>query len=176
MKRLFYIICIVALTGCVRRTAEDVYSDGESLQIANDLSNQKVSSFAEDINGHVWIGTFRGLNRHNVHEYHQYFCTDEECSLPDNQVQCMLRDSKGRLWVSTVNGMALYTDKDDFVRIPMETQSRNSVQILEDNAGRIFINTSVSLCEYNEERGVFEENQSGLSVSPGNGIGRFVAF
>lgn len=157
MKRLFYIICIVALAGCAKRTAEDVCPDRESLQIANDLSNQKVSSFAEDINGHVWIGTFRGLNRHNVHEYHQYFCTDEECSLPDNQVQCMLRDSKGRLWISTVNGMALYTDKDDFVRIPMETQSRNSVQILEDNAGRIFINTAVSLCEYNEERGVFEE-------------------
>ena len=157
MKRLFYIICIVALAGCVKRAAEDACSDRESLQIANDLSNQKVSSFAEDINGHIWIGTFRGLNRHNVHEYHQYFCADEECSLPDNQVQCMLRDSKGRLWVSTVNGMALYTDKDDFIRIPMETQSRNSVQILEDNAGRIFINTSVSLCEYNEERGVFEE-------------------
>ena len=52
----------------------------------------------------------------------------------------MLKDSKGRLWISTVNGMALYTDKDDFVRIPMETMSRNSVQILEDKAGRIFIN------------------------------------
>ena len=158
MKKSFLqLICCFALAGCAGVVAEGVYSDPDSPQTANDLSNRKVSSFAEDAHGHIWIGTFRGLNRHNVHEYHQYFCTDDPASLPDNQVQCMLKDSKGRLWVSTVNGMALYTDKDDFVRIPMETMSRNSVQILEDKAGRIFINTSVSLCQYNEERGVFEE-------------------
>ena len=158
MKKLFFLfICCLALAGCAGAVFEGVYSDPESPQTANDLSNQKVSSFAEDMHGHIWIGTFRGLNRHNVHEYHQYFCTDDPASLPDNQVQCMLKDSKGRLWVSTVNGMALYTDKDDFIRIPMETMSRNSVQILEDKAGRIFINTSVSLCQYNEDREVFEE-------------------
>ncbi len=165
MKKLFFqLICCFALAGCVGAMTEGMYSDPESPQIANDLSNQKVSSFAEDALGHIWIGTFRGLNRHNVHEYHQYFCTDEDTSIPDNQVQCMLKDSKGRLWVSTVNGMALYTDKDDFVRIPMETMSRNSVQILEDKAGRIFINTSVSICEYDEERRVFEERM--LLVGP----------
>lgn len=158
MKKLFFIIIFSAvLYGCAREGAEGVYTAPESPIIANDLSNQKVSSFAEDDHGHIWIGTFRGLNRHNVHGYRQYFCTDDETSIPDNQVQCMLKDSKGRLWVSTVNGMALYTDKDDFFRIPMETHSRNSVQILEDNSGRIFINTAVSLCEYNEVRGVFEE-------------------
>jgi ligand-binding sensor domain-containing protein len=37
----------------------------------------------------------------------------------------------------------------------METPSRNSVQILEDKAGRIYINTSVSLCRYDEDRETF---------------------
>ena len=53
--------------------------------IANDISNQKVTSFMEDSQGHIWISTFRGLNRFNVHEYHQHFCTGDEQSLPDNQ-------------------------------------------------------------------------------------------
>lgn len=79
--------------------------------IATGLSNQQVNAFAEDGQGHVWIGTFRGLNKFNVYEFHQYFCTDDSTSLPDNQVKDMLRDSKGRLWISTVNGVCLYTDR-----------------------------------------------------------------
>ena len=105
----------------------------------------------EDSQGHIWISTFRGLNRFNVHEYHQHFCTGDEQSLPDNQVQCVFRDSKGRLWVSTVNGMALHTEQDDFIRVPMNTLSRNSVQILEDKNGRIFINTMVEIAMFDEE-------------------------
>ena len=131
--------------------------DIESPQLANDISNLRISSFAEDEHGHIWIGTFRGLNRFNVHEFHQHFCTDEENSLPDNQIQCLYKDSRNRLWVSCVNGMALYTDKDDFKRIPMDSFSRNSVQILEDSKGKIYINTSISLCRYDEQKEEFVE-------------------
>ncbi len=140
--------------GCAERNLI-VESELESPLIANDISNQKVSSFAEDAQGHIWMGTFRGLNRYNVHEFHQYFCTDEQNSLPDNQIQTLYKDSRGRLWVSTVNGMALYTEQDNFKRIPMETASRNSVQILEDSSGRIYINTSLSLCRYDDEKEAF---------------------
>lgn len=153
---LFICLSVLVLTSCSESGMTQDYVI-ESPLIANDISNQKVSSFAEDVNGHIWIGTFRGLNRFNVHEYHQHFCTDEENSLPDNQIQCLFRDSKGRLWVSTVNGMALYTEQDNFKRIPMETISRNSVQIMEDRTGKIYINTSIHLCVYDEEDGIFRE-------------------
>ena len=153
---LFICLSVLVLTSCSESGMTQDYVI-ESPLIANDISNQKVSSFAEDVNGHIWIGTFRGLNRFNVHEYHQHFCTDEENSLPDNQIQCLFRDSKGRLWVSTVNGMALYTEQDSFKRIPMETISRNSVQIMEDRTGKIYINTSIHLCVYDEEDGIFRE-------------------
>lgn len=126
--------------------------------IANDISNQRVTSFVEDDHGHIWIGTFRGLNRFNVHEFHQHFCTSDENTLPDNYIQCLYKDSRGRLWVSSVNGMALYTDQDNFIRIKMQTNSNNSVQILEDSKGRIFINTMVEIALYDEQ------NQSFSSV------------
>ena len=160
MRTFRYILCAlsVALTAaCTEVGIDTCYSDPESPIIANSISNQRISSFAEDEHGHIWIGTFRGLNRFNVHEFHQYFCTDEENTLPDNQIQCLLADSRNRLWISTVNGMALYTDKDDFKPVQMESMSRNSVQILEDNSGRIFINTSISLCLYDEEQEEFVE-------------------
>ena len=119
--------------------------------IATGLSNQQVNAFAEDGQGHVWIGTFRGLNKFNVYEFHQYFCTDDSTSLPDNQVKDMLRDSKGRLWISTVNGVCLYTDRDNFRHIPTDRSNRNGVQLLESHDGRIFLNYVTHLAVYNPE-------------------------
>ena len=153
MKRLpilFAALCVCA-GSCVNYEHEVQHLTSDTPIISNDISNQKVTSFAEDAQGHIWIGTFRGLNRFNVHEYQQHFCTGSELSIPDNQVQFVYKDSKDRLWVSTVNGMALYTEQDNFIRIPMETLSRNCMQILESPDGAIFINTMVELAKYDEE-------------------------
>ncbi len=126
-------------------------SEQQSPVITNDISNQKIKAFAEDAQGHIWIGTFRGLNKFNVHEYHQYFCTDDSLGLPDNQIQDILRDSKNRLWIATVNGVCRYTDQDNFLRIPINFSNKNGVQLLESKEGRIFLNTVVQLYSYNPE-------------------------
>lgn len=153
MKRLpilFAALCVCAVS-CMNYDHEVQRLASDTPIIANDISNQKVTSIAEDAQGHIWIGTFRGLNRFNVHEYQQHFCTSSELSIPDNQVQFVYKDSKDRLWVSTVNGLALYTEQDNFIRIPMETLSRNCMQILEAPDGVIYINTMVELARYDEE-------------------------
>lgn len=152
MSRILLPLALTAMIfcSCSGTGKEVLYSDTESLLIANDISNQRISSFAEDAQGHIWMGTFRGLNRFNVHEFHQHFCTDDPNSLPDNQIQCLLKDSRNRLWVTTVNGIALYTEQDDFKRIPLESLSNNVIQILEDGSGRILVNTSLSICVYDE--------------------------
>ena len=153
MKRLPFFITALCLSAvsCITYEHETQHPSTDTPIITNDLSNQKVTSIEEDAFGHIWIGTFRGLNRFNVHEYQQHFCTSSELTIPDNQVQYIYRDSKDRLWVSTVNGMALYTEQDNFVRIPMDTRSRNAVQILEDGNGKIYINTMVEIAVYDEE-------------------------
>lgn len=91
----------VCLSACDAKEPlpENRNAEIESPVIANDLSNQKVTAIAEDTQGHIWIGTFRGLNKNNVHDYHQYFCTDDSLGLPDNQITHLLRDSKNRFWV-----------------------------------------------------------------------------
>ena len=106
-KRLFLTSFLLAAAVSCTKHEHPVPSveSQEALTIANDITNHKVTSFMEDSQGHIWISTFRGLNRFNVHEYHQHFCTSDEMTLPDNQVQCLYNDSKNRLWVSTVNGI-----------------------------------------------------------------------
>ena len=156
MKKLPLFIAIsCVLAACTVHDHEVQHLNIETPVLTGDISNQKITSFAEDAQGHIWIGTFRGLNRHNVHEFQQHFCTSDLSTLPDNQVQCLYKDSRDRLWVSTVNGMALYTEQDDFQRIPMETMSRNTAQIFETARGDIFINTLVELAKYDEESAIF---------------------
>lgn len=144
------ILYAVCLSACDAKEPlpENRDAEIESPVIANDLSNQKVTAIAEDTQGHIWIGTFRGLNKNNVHDYHQYFCTDDSLGLPDNQITHLLRDSKNRFWVGTVNGVCLYTDKDNFRIIPIEADNKNVRQILEDRNGRIFLSTGFQLYAY----------------------------
>ena len=99
MKKQFLAMAIMCglAVGCENHEHESGGSKLESPIITNDISNQKVTSFAEDVHGHIWIGTFRGLNRFNVHEFHQHFCTSEDSTIPDNQVQSIYCDSRGRL-------------------------------------------------------------------------------
>ncbi len=143
-------VCLLACDA-KESLSENREAEIESPVIANDLSNQKITTMAEDAQGHIWIGTFRGLNKYNVHEYHQYFCTDDSLGLPDNQITHLLRDSKNRFWIATVNGVCLYTDKDNFQIIPIESSNKNVLKIMEDHNGRIFMNTSTQLYAYNPD-------------------------
>lgn len=151
------LLFLIYVTSCrPKENANENKTAIASPVIANDISNQKISSFAEDAQGHIWIGTFRGLNKYNVHEFHQYFCTDDSLDLPDNQIQDIFRDSKNRLWISTVNGACLYTDKDNFQRIPITIPNQNGTQFLEDKNGKIFLNMVFQLCVYNSEKKQFD--------------------
>lgn len=157
MKYIQHLFLLCLIAACRPSSTKTATENGiESPVITNNLSNQKVTAFAEDAQGHIWIGTFRGLNKYNVHEYHQYYCTDDSLDLPDNQINDLFRDSKGRLWVVTVNGTSLYTDKDNFRRIPINISNKNGLQILENKEGRIFLNMMHHLAVYNPETEEFD--------------------
>ena len=128
-------------------------SGAESVAVADRLSNQRVNAFAEDADGHIWIGTFRGLDKYTIHDYHQYFCTDDTLGLPDNQITALRRGTDGRLWIGTAGGAALRTDDGGFLRIPIEGDSQNVNEIIETRDGQILFNCSAQLFRYDAERG-----------------------
>ena len=125
--------------------------DPGKVVISDRISNQMVSSFAEDDDGHVWIGTFRGLNKYDVHEYHQYFCADDTTGLPDNRVNSLFRSGDGKLWVATVNGVAVHTDKGDFQRIGMPGGNQSVTRILETSGGTVLFSNNTNLFRYSPE-------------------------
>ena len=155
-------ICLLAamglLTSCQQNSCPDADRDKDEAQavvVAQELSNSRILAIEEDATGQLWIATFRGLNRYDGHEYHQYFCTDDTLGLPDNNVQGLLCDKQGRLWVATVNGVCRYTQQDNFERIPMQTGNRNARKLLLDSKGRVFVYNGTELLMYDEVQHIF---------------------
>lgn len=140
------------MTGCQKQADQTPLDKDEvhGFVVAQELSNSRVQCIAEDAAGQLWIGTFRGLNRYDGHEYHQYFCANDSTGLPDNQVKDLLRDQKGRLWVATVNGVCRYNRQDNFDRIPVRSQNLNTQKLLEDSQGRVFVWNETELLRYDE--------------------------
>ena len=124
--------------------------------ISPDISNQQITSFAEDAQGHIWIGTGRGANKYDAYEFCQYFFDSyDTLSLCDNYIRQVFKDSRNRLWIATANGICLYTDEDNFRAVPNASISRNVMQIMEDSEGRIFLNMVIQLCEYKPDENRF---------------------
>ena len=152
------IACMLGLLACRQENCQDGNRDKDEehgLVVAQELSNSRVQAIEEDATGQLWIATFRGLNRYDGHEYHQYFCTDDSLGLPDNNVQGLLCDKKGRLWVATVNGVCRYTRMDNFERIPMQTGNKNARKLLMDSKGRVFVYNGTELMMYDEVHNIF---------------------
>ena len=118
-----------------------------SLQISDEISSPRINSFAQDTSGHIWIATFRGLNRHNAHDITQFYATEDPGSIPNNEVFRVHSAKDGKLWVSTTSGIAYYTDKDNFHR-PKNWAQTLVYQIAESPDGRMFFNDRSKILEY----------------------------
>ncbi len=136
-------VLLSSCTGSPRHNTLEIYQ--ENLVISDRLSNKKVNSFAEDKDGHIWMATARGLNKYTSLEFYQYFCTDDTLGLPDNQINVVHSAQDGRLWVGTVNGVAVRTREDQFQRIPFPGESHNISQILETRDGSLLFSSGSTL-------------------------------
>ncbi len=93
--------------------------------------------------GDLWIGTYSdgvyvmdiatGRQRH-------YAATDQPHSLDGNSSYCIFRDSRGQVWVATMEGVCRYRrEHDDFER--MKTLHALTIDIDEDRQGRLWFAT-----------------------------------
>ena len=91
----------------------------EHLGESNGLGNPIVSSFAEDRDGFLWVGSQNGLQRWDGYRFWSYKTKiGDPNSLPDDLVNTLFNDAQGRLWVGTSSGgLALYDrSHDNFTR------------------------------------------------------------
>ncbi|WP_286833445.1 ligand-binding sensor domain-containing protein [Sphingobacterium sp. UBA7038] len=146
--RFLIILVLFGIALSCKKTKKESPKVDSGYVIAGDLSNQQITGFMEDSFGHIWIGTFRGLNKYNPHEYHQYFNSGDTLSIPNNQIRSLLSDSKKRLWIGTVSGICRYTEQDYFERVPIEGNGQYVQQILENHDGRLLLNLGIEIAEY----------------------------
>ena len=153
---IFLLGTLLALPSCDGRKDAGLPSSTEgSVLVSDKLSNQRVNSFAEDGDGHIWIATGRGLDKYTVNDYHQYFCADDTLGLPDNQVNTVFSSKKGRLWVGTADGVAVKTDEGRFSRIPVLGDGRNANRFWDTLDGRLLMSNSATLFLYEEAENRF---------------------
>ncbi|MCR5077046.1 MAG: hybrid sensor histidine kinase/response regulator, partial [Prevotella sp.] len=161
---LYCLMALLAVSSCSHDDSRTHPVEKRNPIVASTISNHNIMAFAEDREGHIWIGTFRGLNKYDGHRFYQYFCNDDSLGLPDNQINSLFSDSRNRLWVGTISGPALYTDKDNFQRIPIQGDPSGCRGFMEDSEGHIFLCTFNSIQEYDEERQVFTTKVGGLEL------------
>lgn len=157
MKTIFYILFFfICFTNCQKTDIKDDFSP----IVSDNISNQYVTSFLEDELGFMWIGTYRGLNRFNSYDYHQYYYNEKDSlSVNGNKIQTLFKDSKNNIWVGTSNGISLYNRNDYFDNIFVEIVGSRygAIQFLENQQGDIFANMGSYLCKYIPEKKIFEK-------------------
>lgn len=133
----------------------------EGLNFYNRLANHferigktdaMVIDIDEDWEGRLWVSTEGGgLWQYNptAKKFRQYRHKDgDDYSLPDDQVNNVMVDESGRLWIGTQNGLCHYdTEHDRFEYIRLEVPSRNVMGIIEDN-GALWLSTERGIVRY----------------------------
>ena len=155
LKKVLPFITVLALLVSCAGSGYRYVEPGGSPVISSDLSNGQVNSICEDASGHIWMATFRGLDKLAGGNYHQYYNEADTVSLPDNQVKAVLCDSKGRLWASTVNGPCLVTSDGRVSRVGYEHPNRNMFALFETPSGTVMGNAGSALLRYEEKEGDF---------------------
>jgi ligand-binding sensor domain-containing protein/two-component sensor histidine kinase len=119
--------------------------DGNSFKVykndpfdSTSLTHNWVWTVHEDDHGDIWVGTFQGLCKYVRKEdrFIQYYHNPQDPkSISGNRPNFILKDPKGRLWISSWgNGLNLYDpETDSFRRFQFNADDKSS---LSDNAVR----------------------------------------
>ena len=173
MKSRSIISLILLITACtgtrqhlfpVEGIDSSILKNPDKVVVSDRISNQRVNDFAEDADGHIWIATSRGLNKYDVHEYHQYFSADDTTGLPDNLINAVLRSSDGRLWAATASGIAVQTETGGFRRIPVLGGDANITGLVETASGALVAENMSGLYSFDQEESVFKPVVSDLGA------------
>jgi diguanylate cyclase (GGDEF)-like protein len=138
------------------------------------LPNAIATALAEDGQGFLWIGSPGGLSRWDGYRFRVYQSDPQRAgALPDNYVQALHGDARGRLWVGTTSAGLLRHDPatDGFVRYPVGGDrglSHVSVrQVQDDGEGGLWIATDGGLDRLDPVTGRIEHASRGWAAAAG---------
>lgn len=150
MKGVIYFVCTVLLLQiCCEKTFAQRFPNlqFDHLTVKDGLSSNYVTAITEDKLSFIWIGTANGLNRYDGYRFKQYYHNNTDSnSLINNSVQGIICDTKGRLWISTEDGVSCFVPAENkFVNFssrlkpPHYLKNNSSVRVYEDAKGTIWL-------------------------------------
>lgn len=105
----------------------------------------------QDADGNIWFSTQgKGLFKYNPDKktWKNYVYSNTSGALVNDQVNCVLIDGNGNMWVGTMNGLCKYNAGEDrFEAIPLDIPSRNICGIVEDQHV-LWLTTTKGLVRY----------------------------
>lgn len=130
----------------------------------NALAMRTVNEFYEDRDGSLWIALEVGLVNFNpATQTFKPVIQSRNLIYPDEKVNCVLRDSKGWLWVATQGGLRCYDKKLSLRKIynPKDgdhtsLSSSNVTALCESRDGTLFVGTNSGLHRYNRDTDDFK--------------------
>jgi signal transduction histidine kinase/ligand-binding sensor domain-containing protein len=150
--------------------SELTYSQYENIQFSsltvNDgLSEDKVSSVVQDIQGFMWFGTPSGLNRYDGYNFKVYSHDPNNAgSISSNNISRLYKDKEGTLWIGTQDGgLNRYNREfDNFTVYKHDPTDLNSISgntilsIFEDSKGYLWVgNAFDGLNKFDRKRNIF---------------------
>ena len=115
-------------------------------------TSASITAFCQDSQGYVWIGTEYGLNKYDGIQYRHYLNDDsdaEKTFFP--YVRDIFCDSRGRIWVTSENGVDKMEKDDRFESFPVKNGMAWS--IFENERQDVFINCYDEILRYDEPSG-----------------------
>ncbi|MGM0496365.1 MAG: ligand-binding sensor domain-containing protein [Bacteroidota bacterium] len=120
--------------------------------------NLIASLFYDSKSNEIWVGTWNdGLYIYNTESDNVRRIDAQSGLIPSNDVHSIFKDSRGRLWIGTQDGVLIYKfDKKNFVNISDKVDDLSGIfeenrvyDIAEDTNGNIWFGTRNGLHKYN---------------------------
>lgn len=136
---------LLSLLSIPARSQQFINPRFSQFTINNGLSQNLVYSITQDKTGFMWFGTKDGLNRFDGYEFKTFHHDPfDSNSIAGSSISALLSDSRGRLWVGTMNGnLDLYDNRKNCFKhfLKGNTNQGNIVSITEDLSGNIWVGT-----------------------------------
>jgi ligand-binding sensor domain-containing protein len=137
----FFMGLILLLTSVNANPHEGSFSFHQ-LTVEEGLAGNSINAIAEDFTGYIWIGGDQGLSRFDGYEVKTYEVNPANpFDLPHRGILHLYCDSKGRIWVGTRWGLALYNHQlDAFTNFPFgindpDQISAKTIRFINDEQG-----------------------------------------
>ncbi|MEP6729628.1 MAG: two-component regulator propeller domain-containing protein [bacterium] len=152
---LLPVIVVVALASSAPQWAQAQKLEFRQLTPDNGLASAQVQTIVQDSRGFMWLGTPKGLNRYDGHEFADYrHRASDSTSIGDSRVDVAYEDAAKQLWFGTLAGLSRYDwTREAFTNYEIIPGTPVLVRAIIEAHGTLWLGTERGLFTFDRARG-----------------------